>query len=411
MKKVLIIAYHFPPIAGGGVFRPLKFVKYLPEYEWLPTVLTVDTRLVWASDNQLLKEIPPSVQIIRARQFEWFYLHIVSSGLAIPKIYDFINEHFLVPDSKIGWYKKAIKMARIRLSAEKYDRIFSTSPTVVSHMIARKLSKEFHIPWVCDFRDFWTSHKNYPFHGKKRGIKEMQLEKEFLENASKITVVTKGMKHRFLEKNPSLEAKKIQVLTNGFDSTILPEEKKAGHFQIIYTGSFYGEYNPEIFITAFQQALEQNKKFAEKASLRLIGKIEPAIQNAIIKKIPNHVSFLPYQSPNELHEHIEQSALLLLFLPENDHYSAYLPKKMFDYMACSKPILAIVPPGECRDLLEKSGDAFFPSKYSAEAISRELITLFQKWLSDTLTTKPDWEFIQQFHYRDLTKKLVEIFES
>lgn len=33
-KKVLIIAYIFPPLGGSGVQRSLKFVKYLREFGW-----------------------------------------------------------------------------------------------------------------------------------------------------------------------------------------------------------------------------------------------------------------------------------------------------------------------------------------------------------------------------------------
>lgn len=41
MKRVLIVAYYFPPSGGPGVQRVLKFVKYLPEFGWEPAVLTV----------------------------------------------------------------------------------------------------------------------------------------------------------------------------------------------------------------------------------------------------------------------------------------------------------------------------------------------------------------------------------
>ena len=42
MKKVLIIVNQFPPFGGGGVIRVLKFVKYLPVFNWEPIVLTRD---------------------------------------------------------------------------------------------------------------------------------------------------------------------------------------------------------------------------------------------------------------------------------------------------------------------------------------------------------------------------------
>ena len=41
LKKVLFCAYTFPPTAGGGVQRSLKFVKYLRRYGYEPIVLTV----------------------------------------------------------------------------------------------------------------------------------------------------------------------------------------------------------------------------------------------------------------------------------------------------------------------------------------------------------------------------------
>ena len=45
MKRLLMIAYHFPPLAGSsGVQRALRFARYLPEFGWEPVVLTVHKR-------------------------------------------------------------------------------------------------------------------------------------------------------------------------------------------------------------------------------------------------------------------------------------------------------------------------------------------------------------------------------
>ena len=129
MKKVLFIAYHFPPIAGGGTFRSLKFVKYLPEFGWMPTVLTTNSKTSWAYDYELLKEIPSDVKILRAPEINLFYLQVFLSKIGLSKLYRKLKDHFFIPDEKIGWLPLAYNQAIKELKKEKYDLIFSTSPT------------------------------------------------------------------------------------------------------------------------------------------------------------------------------------------------------------------------------------------------------------------------------------------
>ena len=40
MRRVLFLAYHFPPIGGAGVQRSVKFVRYLPSFGYEPLVVT-----------------------------------------------------------------------------------------------------------------------------------------------------------------------------------------------------------------------------------------------------------------------------------------------------------------------------------------------------------------------------------
>jgi len=41
MKRVLMIAFHFPPLAGSsGIQRTLRFVQHLPALGWQPLVLS-----------------------------------------------------------------------------------------------------------------------------------------------------------------------------------------------------------------------------------------------------------------------------------------------------------------------------------------------------------------------------------
>ena len=45
MKNLLLVSYYYPPLAGAGVFRPLRLSKYLPRHGWNVTVLGVTDRV------------------------------------------------------------------------------------------------------------------------------------------------------------------------------------------------------------------------------------------------------------------------------------------------------------------------------------------------------------------------------
>ena len=52
MRRLLIIAYHFPPCAGSsGLLRSEKFARYLPEFGWETSILTVHPRAYESVDS------------------------------------------------------------------------------------------------------------------------------------------------------------------------------------------------------------------------------------------------------------------------------------------------------------------------------------------------------------------------
>ena len=69
-KKVLFIAYLFPPAGGGGVQRSSKFVKYLPKFGWQPLVLTVKEPYDFYSDDTLIKDLGDDVKVYRTFSIE-----------------------------------------------------------------------------------------------------------------------------------------------------------------------------------------------------------------------------------------------------------------------------------------------------------------------------------------------------
>ncbi|HXV12880.1 MAG TPA: group 1 glycosyl transferase, partial [Candidatus Krumholzibacteria bacterium] len=59
MKHLLMIVPFFPPMGGGGVYRPLSFVRYLPEHGWRTTVIAPRGDAFWIRDDSLATKIPP----------------------------------------------------------------------------------------------------------------------------------------------------------------------------------------------------------------------------------------------------------------------------------------------------------------------------------------------------------------
>src|SRR3989339_1026007 len=160
MFKVLVIAYYFPPMGLSGVQRILKFVKYFPQNNWEPTVLTSAETGYFAHDPNLLNELDPSIRIIRVNGNELNARLSALGTIKIPgettrKLINRVNQFFNIPDNKVSWTKKAYVEAKKLLSEEHFDLIFVTAPPFSAFQLGAKLKKEFRIPLAIDYRDLW----------------------------------------------------------------------------------------------------------------------------------------------------------------------------------------------------------------------------------------------------------------
>ncbi|MEK6756962.1 MAG: glycosyl transferase family 1, partial [Bacteroidota bacterium] len=166
LRKVLIIAYYFPPMGLSGVQRTAKFVKYLPKYGWKPTVLTVSPTGYYALDPSLLAEVEQAgTEIVRASSLDPNRLFKRQKIVKMPsegmrKLFQFVGDTFFIPDTKIGWKLTAIRAACGLLQREQFDLIYATAPPQTDFLIGEALKKKFKLPLVLDYRDAWL---DYPF--------------------------------------------------------------------------------------------------------------------------------------------------------------------------------------------------------------------------------------------------------
>src|SRR5690606_39159059 len=127
-KKVLIIAYYWPPSGGSGVQRWLKFVKYLPTFGWQPYVFTPENPSFAIKDESLLQDVPQEAEVIHFPIWEpyesFFKLGnvfrqkrpskstdlVAASGKSwFQKVSTFIRANFMIPDPRVFWVHPSVK--------------------------------------------------------------------------------------------------------------------------------------------------------------------------------------------------------------------------------------------------------------------------------------------------------------
>ena len=108
-KRVLVLAYYFPPLGGGGVQRTLKFVKYLPDEGFDPIVVTTTVTGHRLKDAGLTAEVPPSAVVLRAPAVplhlaKW-KLEAVLRRAGVPTR---LAQAITWPDEFVGWLPGAL---------------------------------------------------------------------------------------------------------------------------------------------------------------------------------------------------------------------------------------------------------------------------------------------------------------
>ena len=222
-RKVLIIAYYFPPMGLSGVQRTVKFAKYLPQFGWQPTVLTVNPTGYYALDESLLKEVEEAgVEIVRTNSLDVNRLLRKKGVVKMPserirKMLQFFGDTFFIPDTKIGWKRRALRKAQDILQREKFDLLFATAPPQTDFLIGTALKKKTQIPLVVDYRDSWLQYPYKFFPTPLHRYLHYRLEKRVLKAADHVLVTHRRVKENLIKRHASLRYHDVTILSQGYD--------------------------------------------------------------------------------------------------------------------------------------------------------------------------------------------------
>lgn len=377
MKPLLIITYYWPPSGGPGVQRWLKWVKYLPSLGIEPIVLTVDPRLATypVKDNSLLKEVPDDVKVFYTSTREPFGVYqklfrkkqIPYSGFAnedkeqgmLTRFVRFLRGNLFIPDARKGWNRCLIPEAERIIKQYDIRNFVTSSPPHSTQLAGMKLKKKMpHLNWIADMRDPWTDIFYYdkmlhlPFVKKI----DQRMEKRVLEKADHVTTVSYYLKDLFDKKTHNIPQKDIHVITNGFDpddfifniNPSLPNKL----FTITYTGTLTSDYELSGFAKAIQKMDDKNKDFM----LRFVGAINRRWRNVFQPFLKNRMEIIDHVDHSQAIQYMAGADMLLLVIPRIKNNEGIVTGKIFEYIACGKPVMGIGPvDGDAAGILHESG--------------------------------------------------------
>ena len=371
MNRLLMIAYHFPPLAGSsGIQRTLRFVRHLPKFGWEPLVLSADPRAYERTSDDLMGDIPPGVIVRRAFALDTAR-HLAIGGRYIGAM--------ARPDRWVSWKYAAVREGLRMIREFKPRAIWSTYPIATAHLIGTELQRRSGLPWLADFRDP-MAQPGYP--ADPLTWRSFQaIEQQALGAARFSTFTTPGAARIYRQRYPT-HAERVTVLENGYDeesfAAAAPDAAwqplNPGAITLLHSGIVYpAERDP----TQFFAALGRLKAAGVIAPGSLVVRFRAAVHDELLQALAarHDISDLidcqpPVPYRQALAEMLAADGLLVM---QAANCNEQIPAKIYEYLRANRPILALTDPqGDTAATLRQAGATDIIRLDSADDISQAL---------------------------------------
>lgn len=404
-KRVLVIAYYYPPLGGAGILKILRTTRYLPKYGWTPLVLTVkNPEKYYRADNP----IPEGTEVYRAFR--------IPGGNLLARILRRlrIDERLLfLPDQHICWLPGALFYGLRLIKNNSVDLIYVTGPPYSGLIVGALLKAFTGKPLIVDVRDPWSfnaARKGYPSPIHRQ--LDRCLEKWVLRKADFITCIyriTEDGYHRMYD----WTRPKTKVFYDTVDLVDLPKEVESNPiFTLTYLGTFYPPFTSlSATLRAIKLLLEQHVIDSAKFCFNYVGPTDHTFERMVgelgIGALVRRTGYMPLK---EAQLEAARSQMLLLLLE-----FATINTKLFEYLATGRTILAVVPEfQELQDLLQKYAVSYYKITDNdhlaiAEKLKECYLEFYHGQMKQSSEKLP--LFRQELNIEAETKDLAAIFDT
>jgi glycosyltransferase involved in cell wall biosynthesis len=403
-RRVLVLAYYFPPVGGAGVQRTLKFVKYLVPLGWVATVVSTRSRAYAARDVSLVAEVPPVVRVTRTPAFPLArYLGIALYRLRLMRLRAFV----LWPDGGLGWMPFAFIAALRAVRRDRPDVLFSTSAPYGSHLVALAVARVSGLPWVADFRDEWAS--NPYLSGQPRLLARLSTRAE-LAITSRATMVVVAADYFRLAGLSADDPRRVAIV-NGVDEADVPtkpETPRSDRFVLAHVGSIYEIRDPSPALRALARLVTEGAIPGDRVEVRLVGNLWiPGFTS------PSgiEVTTTGYVEHARAIEEMAAATVLLLYIAPGDLAPS---GKLFEYLASGRPVLCLAPSENLASrLVDEWGAGVVSEPDDEAAIGQAIVELWRRWEADGLPDQAEVRVraLERYSRRVNAERLAHVLEE
>ncbi len=343
MKRLLILAYDFPPYVSVGGLRPYAWYRYLKEYGIEPIVVTRQWGNKYGNELDYIAPGGSKATIVEETEYGTIIRTPYKPNLANRIMLKYGRSKFsLIRKMVTAWYELMqflffvgpksclYRGAKEYLKHNKVDAIIATGEPFVLFKYASALSTKFNIPWVADYRDPWSQNRN-----RSRGIGKLNkyYEKIFVTNAKCVVTVSDLFKIQ-IETNVK---KKFYIITNGYNSDIVSEVshigQKSDKMRIALAGRIYNWHPYKSVLSVFHKYVSSNNVNAE-LNFYGINRTEEIKNYVKDNNLEQYVNVYPRMDNKSLLATLGNSNIMLLF---NDY--SIMGTKIYDYLGLKRRIL------------------------------------------------------------------------
>ncbi len=339
MKRVLMIAYHFPPLAGSsGIQRTLRFARHLPNFGWEPIILTANTRAYERTAEDQVKDLPEGLKVVRAPA--WDTARHFSLAGRYPA--------FLArPDRWVSWWLGAVPAGRALIARYSPQAIWSTYPIATAHRIGASLHAHSQLPWIADFRDP-MAQDGYP-EDPATWNSFAKIEARTIAHAAASTFTTPSALALYQQRYPS-QASRMRLLENGYDeesfaSVETGDAINPGKLTLLHSGIVYpSERDPRALFAALARLKLNSPRTYGRLQVRFRAPVHDQLLNelAALHGVEDAIEVAPPTGYREaLSEMLRADGLLVL---QASNCNAQIPAKLYEYMRAGRPIIVLSDP-------------------------------------------------------------------